>query len=87
MRTPDFDDRAEGGKTHVRRRIWEITGGVQWLLEENLKLVAEATYAENHESVRDATTRGWSVTFRVATAFWPFTPPVIGPRLGAGGAS
>jgi len=32
------------GTTHVQRRLWEITGGWQWLILQNLKLVAEVTY-------------------------------------------
>lgn len=73
--TPRFDDRMHGGDTHTRRRLWEITGGWQWLIFENLKLVAEATYGENHESVSDSTVRTWTGTLRLVTAFWPLAPP------------
>jgi hypothetical protein len=79
-----FDDRAEGGGTHVRRRIWEVTGGMQLLLDENLKLITEATYGANDEAVRHRRVESWSVTVRLATAFWPLTPPVIGRWLGGG---
>lgn len=70
---PGFND----GTTDVRRTIWELTGGAQYLVVENLKIVAEVTYSENHEAVRDATTRGLTATLRVATAFWPLTPPIV----------
>jgi len=72
---PTFDDRADGGTTHVRRSIYEATGGAQWLLEENVKLLVEGTYDANYERVSHTTVRSWSVTVRLATAFWPFTPP------------
>jgi hypothetical protein len=75
---PTFDDRTSGGETHVRRSIWETTGGAQWLIEQNLKLIVEATYDANHEAIRDATVETWSVTVRLATAFWPLTPPLLG---------
>jgi len=71
---PRFDDRMQGGKTRVRRRIWEITGGWQWLLWQNLKLVAELTYGENHEAVYDYTVKTWAGTVRLVTAFWPLAP-------------
>jgi hypothetical protein len=74
---PTFDDRARGGGTRVRRHIWEVTGGGQWLIEENLKLIVEGTYDTNHEAVSDRTVEVWSVTIRIATAFWPFTPPAL----------
>jgi len=72
---PKFDDTSEGGRTRVRRRLWGVTGGGQWLLLENLKFVAEATYSENHEEVTDRTVQSWSFTVRLVTAFWPLTPP------------
>ena len=77
-----FDDRSAGGSVDVDRTIWEVTTGLQYLIEENLKLVAEVTYAENHESVTDATARGVSATLRLATAFWPLTPPILSRWLG-----
>jgi hypothetical protein len=55
--------------------VWQLTAGAQWLPLENLKLVVEGTYGENHEDVMDDTTESWLVTVRLATAFWPFTPP------------
>ena len=73
---PDFDDRGRGGTAHVDRRIWETTGGFQWLIDQNLKLQIEGSYDWNRESVSDTTVRVWSVTVRLATAFWPFTPPL-----------
>ena len=73
--TPTFDDRMHGGETPVRRRVWEVTGGWQWLILQNVKLVAEATYGENHEAVRDGTVRTWAGTIRLVTAFWFLDPP------------
>jgi hypothetical protein len=78
---PTFDD----GATRVRRSIWEVTSGAQWLIEDNVKLIVEGTYDANHEAVHDSTVRVWSVTIRLATAFWPFTPPVFARWLGHGG--
>jgi hypothetical protein len=78
---PTFDD----GTTRVRRSVWEVTGGAQWLLEENVKLIVEASYDTNHEAVSDSTARVWSVTVRLATAFWPFTPPALSRWLDHGG--
>jgi len=72
---PAFDDRRRGGDTHVKRRLWELTGGLQWLLFENLKAVAEVTYGESQETVSDDETATWRATLRLVTAFWPFTPP------------
>jgi hypothetical protein len=77
----DFDDRAAGGRTHVRRELWEATAGLQFLWLENVKVVAEVTYSENHEAVRDVTTDGVGATLRVVTAFWPLTPPFITEAL------
>lgn len=74
---PGFDDRGAGGTKDVRRRIWEITGGAQYLVREDLKVVAEVTYAENHDAVSNTSARGLTATLRVATAFWPLTPPLI----------
>ncbi len=78
--TPTFDDTDHGGDTRVRRWIWAVTGGAQWLLFENLKLVAEATYGENREAMSDVTASNWSVTVRMVTAFWIPAPPA-GTRL------
>jgi hypothetical protein len=72
--TPRFDDRMRGGETRVKRRLWEITGGGQWLLWQNVKLVAEVTYGENHEVVSDNTVQTWSGTLRLVTAFFPLAP-------------
>jgi hypothetical protein len=72
---PTFDDTADGSGGRIRRRLWALTGGGQWLILENLKLVVEATYGENHEAVSDVTTRTWSATVRVVTAFWVPAPP------------
>ena len=79
---PDFDDRSDGGHTHVERRLWEVTGGLQYLIVENLKVVAEVTYAENHNAVTDVTASGLTATLRIATAFWPLTPPIVDRWLG-----
>lgn len=72
---PTFNDMGHGGNRRVRRRLWQMTGGAQWLVLENLKLIAEASYGENRESVAGRTTETWVVNLRVATAFWPLTPP------------
>lgn len=80
--TPSFDDRARGGDTHVRPRRWALTGGGQWLLEENLKLIVESTYGESDERVSGFGVKTWTVTIRLATAFWPLTPPGLA-RLAA----
>ncbi|HEV8711736.1 MAG TPA: hypothetical protein VGX03_02785 [Candidatus Binatia bacterium] len=79
--TPRFDDTAQGGHTQVRRQLWLVTGGGQWLLLENLKLVAEVTYSENHEGVSARTVKSWSCTVRLVTAFWPLTPPGLSEWL------
>jgi len=75
--TPSFDDRGEGGDTHVRPRRWALTGGGQYLLEENLKLIVETTYGESDERVSDFRVRSWAVTVRLTTAFWPLSPPAF----------
>ena len=75
--TPRFDDRMHGGDTHVRRRLWEVTGGWQWLALQHVKMVAELTYGESHEAVSDSNVKTWAGTLRLVTAFWPFTP--LGP--------
>lgn len=85
--TPTFDDRDRGGQTRIRRQVWQLTAGAQWLPLENLKLIVEATYGENHEDVSNKTTESWFVTVRVATAFWPLTPPGLDLLLDAVGAS
>jgi hypothetical protein len=73
--TPRFDDRMHGGDTQVRRRLGEVTGGWQWSILQNVKMVAEVTYGENHEAVHDGTVKTWTGTLRLVTAFWPLTPP------------
>ncbi|MBI3784492.1 MAG: hypothetical protein HY270_13945 [Deltaproteobacteria bacterium] len=73
---PQFDDRQAGGDTRQRRRLWEITGGMQLSLLQDLKLVAELTYGENHEGVSNETEKTWAGTLRLVTAFWPFAPPL-----------
>jgi hypothetical protein len=85
--TPTFDDRDRGGQTRIRRQVWTVTAGAQWLTLENLKLIVEGTYGENHEDVSNETTESWLVTVRVATAFWPYTPPALDLLLDAVGAS
>lgn len=72
---PRFDDTMHGGTTQVKRRSWEISGGGQWLVLQNVKLVAEVTYGEDHESVGDTIVKTWTGTLRLVTAFWPLTPP------------
>jgi hypothetical protein len=72
---PRFNDRRRGGKTRAEPRLWEVTGGWQWLILENLKAVAEVTYAENHDAGSNRSVNAWSATLRLVTAFWPLTPP------------
>jgi hypothetical protein len=74
---PTFDDRAHGGAAEVRRGIFETTAGLQWLLEQNVKIQVEGTYDRNREEVSRVTVDSWSATVRVATAFWPFGPPPV----------
>lgn len=74
-KTSTFDDTAAGGSTHLRKQLWQITGGVQWLMLDNLKVLVEGTYGENYESVAEQTTESYAITVRVHTSFWPFTPP------------
>ena len=45
------------------------------MIFQNLKLVAEVTYGENHESVSDTVEKTWIGALHVVTAFWPLTPP------------
>jgi len=80
--TPRFNDVPNGGDTQVRRRIWELTGGWQWAIFQNLKLVAEVTYGENHESVSDTVGKTWIGALHLVTAFWPFTPPGLNEMRG-----
>lgn len=82
---PRFDDRSRGGDTTVRRKLWEFTGGVQWSIEENVKLVAEVTYAEDH-GLEGGPVNAWIGTLRLVTAFWPFTPPFLSPSIAGGGS-
>jgi hypothetical protein len=82
---PTFDDRSRGGTAYVRRGTWQATAGAQWAIEENLKLIVESTYSESRENVSNSTVRGWSVTVRLATAFWPLTPPTLSRWLDLGG--
>lgn len=77
--TQHFDDRGRGGETHARHRILEVTAGWQWLVLENVRLIAEVTYAQDDETVADDTAREWTGTLRLATAFWPFAPPFLSP--------
>ena len=75
--TPRFDDTTHGGTTDVRRRLWEVTHGWQWLVLENVKAVAEVTYGESRQTAGDGTVNAWTGTLRLVTAFWPFTPPGV----------
>ena len=77
--TQSFDDRGQGGNTHARHRIVEVTAGWQWLALENVRLIAEVTYAQDDDTVADETSREWTGTLRLATAFWPFAPPFLMP--------
>jgi hypothetical protein len=85
--TPSFDDRDAGGDTHERPRRWALTGGGQYLIEENLKLIVETTYGENEERVSDTRVRSWIVSVRLATAFWPLSPPTFSRLRAMLGAS
>jgi hypothetical protein len=84
---PRFDDRARGGDTTVGRQLWELTGGLQWLIFENLKAVAELTYGESYESVSGDDATSWRATLRLVTAFWPLTPPGVPDWTRPGGAA
>ena len=75
VKSTTFDDTTKGGTTRLRKHIWQITGGLQWLLLENLKLLVEGTYGENAESLAGRTTESYAVTIRLHTSFWPLTPP------------
>ncbi len=75
--TPTFDDTMHGGETRVRRQLWEVTGGGQWALLQNVKLVAEVTYGEDREAVSERTIKTWAGTIRLVTAFWLFAPPGV----------
>ena len=61
----------------MRKRVWETTAGWQWLLVENVRVIAEVTYGEDVDTVSDQTTATWAGTLRLATAFWPLTPPFL----------
>ena len=71
---PVFDDTGAGGVTHVRDQFWALTGGAQWLLRENVKLVAEVSYEEDRETVQNSTKRVWFATIRAVMAFWLLDP-------------
>jgi len=75
--TQTFDDTRQGGVSRVRKRIWETTAGWQWLLVENVRVIAEVTYGEDVDTVSDQSTATWTGTLRLATAFWPLTPPFL----------
>jgi hypothetical protein len=75
--TQAFDDTDQGGVSRVRKRIWEATAGWQWLLVENVRVIAEVTYGEDADTVSDQTASSWTGTLRLATAFWPLTPPFL----------
>jgi len=78
---PTFDDSADDGP-HLRRQIWQFTTGLQWLIQENIKIIVETTYNENHEDVSGRTAKTLSATVRIATAFWVYTPPAVEEWLG-----
>jgi hypothetical protein len=78
---PTFDDSAAGG-ARLRRQVWQLTAGIQWLLQQNIKVILETTYGQNHEGVSDQTAKTWSATARIATAFWLPIPPAMEEWLG-----
>ncbi len=80
--SPTFDDRSAGGEVRARRQVWELTSGWQWSILKNLKAVAEITYGENHEAIAGQTATTLAGTLRLATAFWPLTPPGLNEALG-----
>lgn len=82
--TQTFDDTRQGGATQVRRRIVEVTAGWQWLPIENVRVIAEVTYARDDETVGNHATNEWTGTLRLATAFWPFAPPFVAPTQPGG---
>ena len=44
---------------------------------ENVRLIVEGSIGERREGVSDRTVQVSSFTVRLATAFWPFTPPFL----------
>jgi hypothetical protein len=71
---PEFDDTGAGGVTRVRDRLWALTGGGQWLLRENLKVVAEISYEEDRDAAINSTTSVWFATIRAVMGFWLLDP-------------
>src|SRR5262249_30019528 len=43
---PRFDDTEEGGNVSYQPRLWTATAGLQYLLDENLRILAEGSYGE-----------------------------------------
>jgi hypothetical protein len=41
---PRFDDTSQGGQVDYQPRLWAATAGIQYLLDENLKLLVEGSY-------------------------------------------
>ena len=79
--TPNFNDSKDNGP-HVERDVLQVTGGLQWLVLENVKVVLETTYGENRDSVSDRKAKTWAGTIRVASAFWVPVPAAMEEWLG-----
>lgn len=75
VKTTTFDDSTKGGSTRLRKHLWQLSGGLQWLLLENLKFLVEGTYGENAEELAGRQTESYAITVRLHTSFWPLTPP------------
>jgi hypothetical protein len=52
--TNKFDDTGRGGKTRTKPRIFGATGGLQYLIRKNMKIVAEYTFREEKEQLDSA---------------------------------
>jgi hypothetical protein len=80
---PRFDDTGRGGQVDYEPGLWDVVGGLQYLLDENLKVLVEATYGETSvQRVTDASgavkrvgRENWLVTFQLRAAFFPLRPP------------
>jgi hypothetical protein len=81
--SPGFDDTGRGGQVRYDPRLWDVTAGLQYLLDENLKVLVEATYGATVTvagegpggSVQRSAPETWALTFQLRTAFFPLRPP------------
>jgi hypothetical protein len=80
---PKFNDTAQGGQVKYQPLLWDVTAGLQWLLDENFKVLVEATYgqtfvAPGHTasgSISRQAPESWLVTMQLRAAFFPLRPP------------